>query len=379
MRLVLIGPAYPLRGGIANFSALLNQKLIEKGHEVSVLSFYRQYPNFLFPGKTQLDAGKNLAPVKSHPLLDSINPFSWVRAFFWIRKQKPQFLVFNYWMPFFAPCYTTLILLSKLFLRIPCIYVCHNITPHEQHMLNQMLSWLGLLLVDGFIVQCKSVEDDLLSKKKNPKYVLAHHPIYEIFPEGIPQKEARKQLGIQREKVILYFGIIRKYKGLKYLVEAMPAILQSEDVHLIICGEFYEGREEIVEFIEQNNLSDHILFADTYIPNEAVHTYFCAADLVTLPYLSATQSGIVQMAYYYNKPVLATDVGGLPEVVLHQKTGFIVPPANHKKIAEAITQFYQENLESEFTKNVQQEKEKYSWDRMTEAVETLYQQIGKTK
>ncbi len=376
MRFVLIGTAYPMRGGMAHYMSLLNQKLQQRGHEVFVLSFYRQYPQFLFPGKTQMDEGKDLAPVQSHPLLDSINPFSWLRAFLWIKKKRPRCLVFNYWMPFFAPCYATLIVLSRIFLRIPAIYICHNITPHEHHVLNQILSWLGLLFVNGFIVQSKTVEADLLSRKKQPEYAFSPHPIYEIFPEPISKSAARKILKLPEKKVLLYFGFIRKYKGLKYLVKAMPAILDNNDVRLIICGEFYEGRDEIMQIIEENHLSEKITVADVFIPNEIVHHYFCAADLVVLPYISATQSGIVQMAYYYDKPVLATDTGGLPEVVLHEKTGFIVPPENEDAIADAVTWFYDKALEKFFTANVRKEKKRYSWNHMTESIEQLTQRIG---
>lgn len=375
MRVVLVGTAYPMRGGIAHYVALLFQKMKEKGHDISVLSFYQQYPKFLFPGKTQMDEGEELFPVDSHALLDSINPFSWIKAFFWIKQYRPDCLVFKYWMPFFAPCYATLIFLSKRFLKIPSIYICDNITPHEQHVLNRVLSWLGLLFVDGYIVQSKAVEEDLLVKKKHPQYSFVPHPIYEIFPRAISKESAKAKLGIQEKEVLLYFGFIRKYKGLKYIIQAMPEILKKRDVHLIICGEFYEGRDETFQLIRENNLSDKITVADDFIPNEEVHYYFCASDLVVLPYISATQSGIVQMAYYYDRPVLATDVGGLPEVVLHDKTGFIVPPENQEAITESVLKYYDQELENNFIKNIKEEKKKYSWDRMTEAIENLYQKI----
>ena len=375
MKIIIVGTAYPMRGGIAHYVALLYQKLIQKGHDVTVLSFHRQYPKLLFPGKTQMDTGKELFPVDSHPLLDSINPFSWIKAFFWIRMQKPDCLVFKYWMPFFAPCYATLIFLSRLFLKIPSIYICDNITPHENHFLNRFLSWLGLLFVDGYIVQSKAVQDDLLSRKKAPVYQFVPHPIYEIFPEAISKEDARKQLGIHEKKVILYFGYIRNYKGLKYIVQAMPDILKKQPVRLIVCGEFYEGEEEILDLINKEKLHDSVTLVNEFIPNENVHLYFCAADLVVLPYVSATQSGIVQMAYYYDRPVLATDVGGLPEVVLNEKTGFIVPSKNSQALSDTVVKFYKNNMEPVFVKHILKEKEKYSWNHMTDAIENLYQSI----
>jgi glycosyltransferase involved in cell wall biosynthesis len=371
MRIALVGTAYPLRGGIAHYMALLFQTLRSRGHEVCVLSFKRQYPAFLFPGKTQKDLGQELIPIASTPILDSINPITWVKAFFWLGRVRPDMLLFKYWMPFFAPCYATLAFLAKLFLGIRVVYLCDNVVPHEKNLLDEALNRLGLGFVDGFIVQSRQVQRDLLSYKPNANYRFAPHPLYTLFPVPIPKKEARKRLNIRQKHVLLYFGYIRKYKGLRYLIEAMPDVVRELSVHLLVCGEFYEEREEILSRVLDLGLESHVTILDRFIPNEEVGTYFCACDLVVLPYVSATQSGIVQVAYHYDKPVVVTRVGGLPEVVLDEKTGFVVEPQNNEAISRAILRFYKEKREKDFTANIAQEKQKYSWDRMAEAVEKL--------
>lgn len=371
MRFVIIGTAFPMRGGIAQYVALLYQTLIKAGHDVRVLSFKRQYPALFFPGKTQVDQGQELIPVESTPLLDSIHPVSWIRAFFWLKKVKPHALVFKYWMPFFAPCYAVVGGLAKWLLRVRLIYICDNIVPHEKKLADMILSKLGLRFVDGFVAQSRSVHETLLSIRPDARTIDIPHPVYTIFSPAISKTEARKALGIEEEKVILYFGFIRAYKGVPYLIRAMTEILRSNKVRCLICGEFYEGREEARQMIHDLRLESSITVYDQFISNESVHLYFCAADIVVLPYVTATQSGVVQVAYNYDRPVVVTRVGGLPEVVVDGKTGYIVPPEDHKAIAEAVNQFYQDRRTVPFMKNIQSEKQKYSWERMREAVERL--------
>lgn len=371
MRIVLVGTSFPLRGGIAHYVALLYKKLRARGHEVNVLSFKRQYPSILFPGKTQDDEGAELVPIQAFPILDSINPVTWLKAVFWIKKIKPDCLVFKYWMPFFAPCYATIVFLVKTMLNVRTLYICDNIAPHEKKIGDRILSRLGLRFVDSFIVQSRAVQDDLLKFRPDAVYRNIPHPVYEIFPPAVSKAMARDKLKISDEKVILYFGYIRAYKGLRYLIQALPMVLQKLPVRLLVCGEFYEGREETMRLVDTLDLTERVIVYDKFIPNEDVGLYFCAADLVVLPYTSATQSGIVQVAYHYDRPVVITDVGGLPEVVPHDRCGYVVPPKHPRAIADAILRFYREKKEKEFVKNVKKEKQKYSWDRMTEAIEEL--------
>jgi len=372
VRIVLVGTAYPLRGGIAHYTALLYRHLTRKGHDVEVLSFKRQYPAFLFPGKTQIDEGVELIPLRSVPLLDSTNPVSWIRTFFWLKKSRVDLLLFKYWMPFFAPCYATVAFLARTFLNIPILYLCDNIVPHESNVADRTLSRIGLRFVDFFIVQSETVLRDLLLYRPDAVYRKVPHPVYEIFPPPLPKTTARKKLGIRDQRVILYFGYIRAYKGVPCLIRATAWVVKKRlHVKLLICGEFYEGREEALDLIDQLHLHDVVQVYDRFIPNEDVGLYFCASDLVVLPYVSATQSGIVQVAYHYNKPVVVTRVGGLPEAVSDGKTGYVVPPENPEALGNAILSFYRDKKENAFVRNVKKEKQKYSWDRMVEAIESF--------
>ncbi len=369
VRIVLIGTAFPLRGGIAHYIALLYKNLKKKGHTVKVLSFKRQYPSIFFPGKTQKDEGKELISIESTPLLDSVDPLTWIKAFFWLKKVHPKLLIFKYWMPFFAPCYAVIAFFSKTFLHTKTLYILDNVIPHERRRGDRILSTIGLKFIDFFIVQSKSVLRDLLEFRPESVYKEVPHPVYDIFPPSLSKKEAKKILGISDDRVILYFGFIRNYKGLTFLIKAMPLILDALKVKLLICGEFYEGREETLKLIKELKIKDQVIVYDRFISNEEVGNYFCASDLVVLPYVTATQSGIVQIAYHYDKPVVVTSVGGLPEVVKNEKCGFVVSPKDSEAIADSVKRFYREDRETMFVKNVKTEKLKYSWDRMTEAIE----------
>jgi len=378
MKIFIVGTAYPMRGGIAHYVALLYQKLKQVGHDVKIISFKRQYPAFLFPGKTQEDLSKELIKIDSEPLIDSINPFTWFKVFFKIRAEKPDVIIYKYWMTFFAPCYGTIAHLTSWFTHSKSLFLCDNIIPHERQFFDGFLTQWGLRKVDYFIVQSKSVRDDLLKYKPDARYREVPHPVYEIFNENYTEAEARKKLKIvPDEKVLLFFGYIRAYKGLNYLIDALPIILEKMKVRLIIAGEFYEGHTQTLHQIEQQNLEKFIIMKDDYIPNEDVGLYFGAADVVVLPYVTATQSGIIQIAYNYNKPVITTRVGGLHEVVKDGVTGFVVPPEQPQAIAEAIFKFFDENRKQDFSENIKIEKAKYSWDRMVEAIEEFERSTNK--
>ncbi|MBN2105420.1 glycosyltransferase [bacterium] len=371
MRFVIVGPVYPIRGGIAQSVTQLYKTLCDSGHSTHVLSFKRLYPSVFFPGKTPFESGKALYKIPSNALLDSVNPWTWIQSIRWLKSLQPDALIFQYWMPFFIPCYIFIAFISKLFWGIRSIYICHNIVPHERIPGDLLLLKLGFRFTDGLITQSASVRNELMKIYPNQRTINTPHPIYNLLPHPVSKMEARKKLGIKRKRLILYFGIIRSYKGIQYLVKAMPIILQKESVHCLICGEFYDDREDTFKLIQDLNLGSRILVRDEFIPNESVHLYFCAADIVVLPYLTATQSGVVQVAFNYNRPVVVTRVGGLPEVVLDGKTGYIVPPKDPGAIAKAVLQFYLDCRTVPFEKNIRSEKKKYSWKRMGEAVEML--------
>lgn len=376
MTIVLIGPAYPLRGGIAHYLALLYVALKERGHQVDVLSLVKQYPKLLFPGKSQEDRSKEPLRIQSTPVLAPLNPISWIRTFWEVQKRKPDVILFKYWMPFFAPSYAIVSLLTKLFTPSAVLAICDNITPHEPRPGDRMLTWLGLRFVDHFIVQSDTVQKDLLCYVPNAHVLKVPHPIYDMFGGEHDKETARKRLGIQARRVVLFFGYVRAYKGLDILIQAMADVVREMEVMLIVAGEFYEDREPYDRQISELGLEACVRIVDDYIPNEEVGWYFSAADVVVLPYLSATQSGIVQIAYALDKPVIITDVGGLPEVVLDGKTGLVVPSRDSKRLARAILRFYREGLEELLSCGVRAEKRNYSWNRMVRAIETLASSPG---
>jgi glycosyltransferase involved in cell wall biosynthesis len=370
MKIVIVGTAYPLRGAFAQLNAILGWHL-SKHHSVEIVSFRRQYPKLLFPGKTQIDPSKPLFQLPTAPLIDSINPITWIRAARYIRSRQPDLAIFRYWLPFFAPCFGLISLLVRRGKKTKVLFICDNVVPHERRFGDAFLTRFAFRFVDYFIVQSRAVEGELRKFIPSARYALVPHPIYNVFGGALPKGEARRRLGLADERTILFFGYVRRYKGLHLLLEAMPQILKQISVKLLVVGEFYEDEEVYRRKIRDFGLTDHVTVYSQYIPNEDVALYFSACDVVILPYTSATQSGIVQIAYHFDKPVIATDVGGLAEVVIDNKTGFIVPPSEPMKLSESIVRFYREKMESAFVKNVEQEKTKYSWDHMVEAIEGL--------
>ncbi|HEX9972247.1 MAG TPA: glycosyltransferase, partial [bacterium] len=297
-------------------------------------------------------------------------PLSWVRAFFAIRRFKADLVVYKYWMPFFAPCYAAISFLTRIFTRTKILYLCDNIIPHERRIEDRLLTSIGLWHVHYFIVQSKVVKNDLLEFRPNAAYKEVPHPVYELFSKSFDKSEARKQLNLQEnENVILFFGYVRKYKGLHVLLDAIPKVLEETNVKLLVAGEFYDDEQGYRDQIQRLGISDSVsIFAD-YIPNEEVGLYYSAADVVVLPYISATQSGIVQIAYNYDKPVITTNVGGLPEVIDEGKTGFIVPSEDVAALAKSIVHFFKIKDKIDFSKNISEYKKQFSWDRMAAEIE----------
>ena len=357
MKIIIIGTAYPLRGGIAHFNALLARHLSAR-HTVETITFKRQYPKFLFPGTTQEEQQSERIDIPPAPrLVDSINPFNWIRVAREVRRRKPDLVIFKYWLPFFGPCFGTIAKLSTRATSTQVLYICDNVVPHERRPGDILFTRYAFNQGDFFIVQSDAVEKELLKYFPQSQYRKVPHPVYEIFGPSIPKEEARRALEISAKKVILYFGYVRAYKGLMILIEAMKRIRDSGvgigDIELLLVGEFYDSEAKYRERVKDLNLESCVRFVSEYVPNDAVARYFCAADVVVLPYLSATQSGITQIAYNFNKPVIATDVGGLAEVVVDGKTGFIVPPNDSAALSSAVRRFYEEKRETEFSANVQ--------------------------
>jgi glycosyltransferase involved in cell wall biosynthesis len=313
----------------------------------------------------------DMVRIPTESLLDSINPLNWISVARRIRSQAPDLIIFTYSIPFFGPCYGTVARFATRSTGTKVLYLCHNIVPHETRPGDGMFTRYALTAGDYFIVQSDSVEQDLKTLLPQACYKKVHLPIYNIFGESVDKQQARKQLGIMEERVLLCFGYIRPYKGLHVMLEAMPKLVGQHKIKLLIVGEFYEDKEKYVAQIRRLGLEPHVIVDSDYVPNDRVKLYFSASDVVMLPYISATQSAIVQIAYSFNKPVIATGVGGLAEVVKDNYTGFVVGPNDSDALANAVLRFYNENREGEFAANVQVEKKNYSWEAMTHAIEEL--------
>jgi len=370
MKICVIGPTYPFRGGIAHYTTLLVRNLRKK-HDVVFFSFKRQYPQFLFPGRTQIDNSKVIIKVEAKPIFDSMNPYSWLAMFYKVKKLRPELLIFNWVSFFFAIQFAIIAFLTRKFTRTKVLMICHNVKQHEAGPGEKVPTKLAFKNADYFIVH--SVEDCNNLKQLVPNALVkkAFHPTYNFFKFGnIEKSEAQNKLCVSGN-MILYFGFVREYKGLMYLIWALPMVLEKVDVHLLVVGEFWEDKRKYLEQIKNLKIGENITIVDRYIPNEEVGLYFSAADTVVLPYISATQSGIAQIAFGLNKPVITTNVGGIPEVVENGKTGFIVPPQNSKALADAIINFYENKKEEEFVNNIIKEREKFSWDRMVEVIESF--------
>lgn len=369
MKVCLIGPAYPYRGGIAHFTTLLAREF-SHDHDVLVVNFRRLYPSFLFPGKTQFDESGAPIDVPSERIIDSINPLTSIATARRIARFSPDLVIFQWWHPFFAVAFAVINFFLRRKWRCPVLYLCHNVLPHESSVVDRTLSRIGFAGADGFLVQSREDSERLrsiLGPSLGGKRSAVHpHPIYDVFRSGkIGREEARRTLGISG-RVALFFGYIRPYKGVRVLLEAFAEAVKEIDITLLIVGEFYEERQTYDALIDELGIGDHLMIVDRYVPNEEVETYFEAADLVVLPYLSATQSGIVQVAYAFDKPVIVTAVGGLPDVVADGKTGFVVPPGNSGALSRAVVAFFQEDRGADMAAEVVAIKERFSWRRCTE-------------
>jgi glycosyltransferase involved in cell wall biosynthesis len=362
MKITVLSTAYPLRGGISHFNGLLYKELIKK-NEVNVVTFSRQYPALLFPGKSQLEEENEIEKIPSEQIVDSINPLNWLKIGHRIRKEEPELLIFKYWMPFFAPCFGTISRIVKRNRKTKILVICDNVISHEPKPAEISITKYFFNNADCFILLSEKVKADLLKIKPKAIYKVLPHPIYSNFGNPVPKAEAKKRLNIMDDKLILFFGFIRDYKGLDVLLNAMPELKEKINVKLAVAGEFYGGKEKYLGLIDKLNLKDDVYLFTDFIPTSEVKYYFSASDIVILPYKDATQSGIVQIAMNFKKPVVASDAGGISEVVLDGKTGFLVEKENPSRLAAAVIKFYDEKKEEEFVHNIEIEAKKYSWEK----------------
>ncbi len=370
MKINIIGPSYPFRGGISHYTTILF-KNIKKKHQTKFYSFKRQYPKILFPGKTDKDLSNiNLKDIDAQPLLDSLNPFTWLIVAIKTIKDKPDITIFPWWVIFWFPQYFTIITLLKIFSKTKILFICHNVVEHEASFTKKIFSKILLSKGDFFIVHSNEEKNRLIDLIGERNITETFHPTYKDFNnEIISKNKALDKLGITDKNVMLFFGFVREYKGLKYLIEAMPIILKQLNITLLIAGEFWDDKNDYLELIGEMGLKDHIIIIDDYIPNERVPFYFYASDIVVLPYISVTGSGLIQLAYGFNKPVIVSDIGALSQVVSDKKTGFLVEPGNSQNIADAILDFYSNSDMEYMQAEIIENNKKFSWDVLIQKIE----------
>lgn len=370
--IALVGPLYPYRGGIAHFLGEMHQGLAARGHHMMAITFSRQFPTILFPGKTQFETTPATHALPIERLIDTINPISWLKTADFINRKKPDVVIFHYWMPFFAPAFGTIARRLKR-QGIQIIAVVHNAIPHERRPGDYMLGQYFLNACDQLMVMSDAVEKDLGVLDISIPRTRFEHPIYDVFGEPLSMPEARLKLALNpAAPTALFFGFIRHYKGLMNLLACLPQVVRAvPDLQLIVAGECYEDDAAYRDFVVENGLEDVVHWHLKYIPSDEVHTYFSAADVVVQPYISATQSGVAQIAYHFDRPLIVTDVGGLAEFVPDGKAGLVVPPNDNEALGNALIRFFKDDLGPHLQAGVREEKKKYSWDRLYEAVESL--------
>jgi D-inositol-3-phosphate glycosyltransferase len=373
MNIVIIGTAYPYRGGLAAYNERLAKQLIIEGYDVKLLTFTLQYPGFLFPGKSQFLDG----PAPSVPAIErkvnSVNPFNWISVGYKIYKKRPDLLIFKYWIPFMAPCFGTIARIAKSNRHTKVLCILDNVIPHEKRTGDKTLTRYFTSCIDGAIAMSQSVLDDLKQFRKHIPVKHNPHPLFDNFGSPVPRPEALTKLGLEPElRYLLFFGFIRAYKGLDLMIDAFSdSRLRTMKLKLIIAGEFYEDATPYMELIRRHNLENDVILFDRFINDKEVNLFFSVADLIVQPYKSATQSGVTQIAYHFEKPMIVTNVGGLKEIVPHESCGYVVN-TDPKEIADAIADFFENNRKDIFIKNVREEKEKYSWSKMTNSILEVY-------
>lgn len=373
-QLIIMGPAWPLRGNLAAFDEKLASCFLDAGIQTKLCTFSLQYPNFLFPGSTQYSTDPAPKHLHIEVSINSINPFNWIKIGLRLKKERPDLIIVRYWIPFMGPCLGTILRIVKWNLHTKVIAIVDNMVPHEKRIGDKLFTKYFVGGVDGFLTMSNKVQQDVKVFTNKPSCI-APHPIYDHFGDTIPTAEARKSLNLDiHDKVILFFGFVRAYKGLDLLIQAMadPAI-RSAGIKLVIAGEFYEAPEPYLTQIEKLGLSECISVYNQYIGEQEVKLYVSAADFIIQPYKHATQSGVTPMAYHFLKPMLVTNVGGLADTVPHDKVGLVVEP-DPTSIAKGIIQLYERGT-AHFLPHLIAEKKKYSWEQMRQSFLTLYLQL----
>ena len=388
MKIILLGTTYPYRGGLATFNERLARQFREEGHEVELWTFTLQYPSFLFPGKTQYSSEQPPANLTIRRVLNSCNPFNWLRVGRQIRKAAPDMLVCCYWMAFFAPAYGLISRMARRNGKTKTIALVHNMMPHEPSILDKLFAPYFVASQDGFIALSESVKEDIEKIESSlpcgegrggvSPVSVSPHPIYDHYGERMSKAEACQALNIPADKqYMLFFGLVRAYKGLDLLLDAFAQIKdQLPSLQLIIAGEFYEHEDKYRSQIVANKLSDRVILRNEFIPDADLRKYFGAADLIVQPYKSATQSGVTQVAFHFEKPMLVTNVGGLGEIVHDHQMGYACEPSADA-IAADLLDYFTKDRQADYTSYLKTEKTKYAWSNITRAFLTIFSKDGK--
>lgn len=371
-KIVIIGPAYPLRGGgMSTFNERLARAFMSEGHTVSIYTFSLQYPSFLFPGTSQYSTEAAPKDLDIKVVINSVNPFNWIKVGNQIKKERPDIIIVRYWLPFMGPCFGTILRHAKKNKHSKVVCIADNVIPHEKRTGDKAFTKYFIKPVDAFITMSEKVLADLklFDQQKPAQYI--PHPLYDNFGEKIPKEEARKNLGINiNDRIILFFGFIRKYKGLDILLDAMAILKQTmPGLKLLIAGEFYDDKKSYEEQVERLHIADQLIMRTEFIPDSEIRNYLCAADLVVQPYRNATQSGVTPLAYHFEIPMVVTNVGGLASMVPHGKAGLVAEPTA-ASIAQNIETYFQKGAD-QFLPGLAEEKKKYSWQVMTDSILAL--------
>lgn len=375
-KVIIIGPAFPFRGGIANFNNALANAYNTREDEVTLFSFVLQYPSFLFPGTTQYEDGLPPKGLNIIPIINSINPFNWVKVARKVNEHKPDLVIIRYWLPFMSPCLGSIArLLNK---NIKILAITDNVIPHEKRFGDKILTKYFVKSCDAFLALSRSVLDDLTYFTNSSPMKFIPHPIYDVFGKIVSKNEAIKNLKLSSEnKYLLFFGFVRKYKGLDLMLKAMAdRRLKELGVKLIVAGEFYDNKNEYIELISKLGIDKQVILHSSFISSNMVKNYFCASDMITQTYKNATQSGVTQIAYHFERPMLVTDVGGLAEIVPNNKVGYVTSQ-KPVDISDAIVDFYTQNREKEFSKNTAEEKKKFTWSSFVNGIDQLIKTVKK--
>jgi glycosyltransferase involved in cell wall biosynthesis len=369
--IVIIGPAHPLRGGLATFNQRLCKQFNDEGHTCCIYSFSLQYPSFLFPGTTQYSSEPAPTDVEIYSVINSVWPLNWLQIGNSLQRIRPDIIVVRYWLPLMGPALGSVLRRAKKNKHTKVVAITDNVIPHEKRPMDVPFTKYFIRSCDAFITMSDKVMNDLRQFEKNKPAKMVRHPLYDNFGDPVSKEEARKKLGIDTtEKIMLFFGFIRKYKGLDVLFEAVKLLPPASGIKLLVAGEFYEDVKPFQEQIKRLGIEDRLILRTDFIADSEVKYYFCAADMVVQPYRNATQSGVTPLAYHYEKPMVVTHAGDLPIMVPHEKVGLVCEPEDPASLAAAIGRYF-ELGEQYFIPHLRTEKEKYDWHHLVDTILTI--------